>query len=340
MFKNVKEIMNILLNANLVIVLSLGMFSCKTNVQGSNNHVERESQEKENERMLSDVIAYAEEKKFFASIYVDGEFSLFAVKLSGYKAEMHTVVSGTRSFCVDRINKRLFWLSNKKNFHATYDEKLHSLQNQVTMNLIEKDVIADIACNENGLLAYLTYDKDSHDYFIKLYDTINYVLIKELRLSADPSRSIYFISVSPDGKYVGYSLYESENGHPTDGDAELWILDLQNESTTKIGIGSQHRWSQDAKFLYSLKGNYFGGDSIVRYDLKGNSLSTISLGLDYLNGFTYIDGGLLLTIKLSYNPKTEKDYATFELMNDAGKILRTYKSDDIGETIDAAVCIK
>ncbi len=340
MFKNVKEIMNTLLYANLVILLSLGMFSCKTNVGGSNNHVERAPQEKETERMLSDVIAYAEEKTFFSSIYVDGEFSLFVVKLNDYKAEMHTFVRGTRSFCVDRINKIIFWENDKKIFHATYDGKLPASQNQIMMHILEKDVITDIACNENGLLAYLTYGKDSHEYFINLYDTINHLLIKELRLRADPSQSIYFISVSPDGKYVGYSLYESENGHPTGGDAELWILDLQHGSTKKIGIGSQHRWSEDGKYLYSLKGDYFGGNSIVRYDLRGNSLSTISLGFGYSNGFTYIGDGLLLTIKLSYHPKTKKDYATFELIDDTGKVLRAYKSDDIGETMDAAVCIK
>jgi hypothetical protein len=135
-------------------------------------------------------------------------------------------------------------------------------------------------------------------------------------------------------------MYESEDGHPTGGESELWIFDLQKETTKRIGTGSQHRWSRDGNYIYALKGDYFAGDSIVKYDLGDATHLEIKFRLMSLQAFTHLDDGLLLSVNHGYNLKTGEVYLIFGLIDDTGKVLKTYQSNDIVEIMDAAVIIK
>ncbi|MBS1716730.1 MAG: hypothetical protein JSS72_03235 [Armatimonadetes bacterium] len=85
-----------------------------------------------------------------------------------------------------------------------------------------------------------------------------------------PSIEAYFPSISKDGRYLAYSLYDNKMQADHEGERyRLRVLDLVSKKVFSVGEGASACWSQDSNSLLVRHGDNLAGMSWSEYEFSG-----------------------------------------------------------------------
>ncbi len=101
------------------------------------------------------------------------------------------------------------------------------------------------------------YNDLRYDIMVMDFDSINGIFGKPHRLTewAKQEKSVSVVRVSPDGKYLLYTLADYGQFHIWHKSADLWILDLQTGENSKLekansnDADSYHSWSSNGRWI-------------------------------------------------------------------------------------------